>query len=137
VPYIKADKTPEEVLEEVFGILYSDDKEYLSMCDYLLAFKIGKCVSWDEYRSKIPDNILTKWGKVQKECYRQGYILDKIIDGKIYWSMIVMPGGTPSDICTLCERECRRREKINSGEARILLERYGIHEEKRCWDKGE
>ncbi len=62
----------------------------------------------------------------------------RVENGHIVWRQMI---GTTDirngDLCLVCERACRRREMLDSGEAKNLrLLNKGISEQKPCWDKG-
>ncbi len=55
-------------------------------------------MNWDDYRNKIDLTILEIWGKILRECNRNGFIFNeiKVINGvqKITWfQLIAQPGG--------------------------------------------
>jgi hypothetical protein len=114
--------------------------EYEAMVSYLLAYqRAGDMRRWDEFRHKIPDDLLTAWGTVLIECRRNGFVNPHVFNGEILWDQILDNGSGErrnADRCTLCERDCKRRELIDSGETkRLRILNPGYHEKPPCWDK--
>ena len=113
----------------------------------------GEHKSWDVFREKIPAPILEAWGLILSECRRNGYVgpvvkggdfTDKqFMGGKIVFQQILTTSDKPLDQCTLCERECLRRDEIGSGEAKRMHGKnkapgVKIYEERRpCYDQGQ
>lgn len=94
---------------------------------------------WDEFRHKIPDPLLKIWGDLLIECRRNGFVAPKAENGNIIWRQIYSNNDIINgDLCTLCDRECQRREKINSGEMKRLKQlNNGAQEPKPCWVEAE
>lgn len=136
MPFIKSDMTPHDVIVNIFGVLYKENKEYLAMLDCILAFYIVKNSNWEDYRKKVPPNILSLWNRVLTECYRQGYIFCGITGDEMTWFRIMTNKNKSNDLCSLCERPCVRRYKIDSGEQKRLYHEFGIREKNPCWHNG-
>jgi len=95
---------------------------------------------WDVFRLKLPDPLLKLWGDLLIECRRNGFVLPRAEDGQITWRQVCCTGRVSNygDQCTMCERQCGRREKINSGEMkRLRLLDKNFQEPKPCWYRGE
>jgi len=112
------------------------------MVSYLLAYQRGGDMRrWDEFRHKIPDDLLASWGTVLIECRRNGFVNPHVFNGEIVWDQILDNGSGErrnADYCTLCERDCKRRELIDSGETkRLRILNPGYHEKPPCWEKVE
>jgi len=107
-----------------------------SIIGYLTTYqRQGDNRRWDEFRNKIPSPLLKLWGDLLIECRRNGFVGPKIIDGKIVWYQVIGDHREQNgDLCTMCERDCMRRERIDSGEMKyIRLINKDIHEQKPCW----
>ncbi len=54
-------------------------------------------MNWDDYRNKIDLTILEIWGKILRECNRNGFIFNEIkaINGvqKITWNQVMVQSG--------------------------------------------
>jgi len=59
---------------------------------------------WDDFRGKIPESLLQKWGRVLKICRENGFINPVAKNGKIIFSQILSHkrNRKNSDKCTLC-----------------------------------
>jgi hypothetical protein len=139
-PLINRDETPEQVLRRVVGILYTDNDIFKSLVVLLGIFKklhsTGQ-IGWDEYRTKkMKPEALEMWGKIQSEMLRQGYLFSHVYDGQLYWKQITRHSGLAGlDPCTMCQRECKIRESVDSGEQRLEYLRTQKHNEpKKCWE---
>ena len=114
--------------------------EYEAMVSYLLAYQRGGDLRrWDEFRHKIPDDLLTAWGTVLIECRRNGFIGPRVENGEIVWMQVI---GTTDvrngDLCTMCDRACRRREMTDTGASKQMrLLNKGWREPRPCWDKAD
>jgi hypothetical protein len=110
--------------------------DYNSMVGFLTTFqRQGENRSWDTFRNKLPPLLLKLWGDLLIECRRNGFVLPAIDGDKIIWRQVIGNDSQDNgDLCTMCFRECRLREMVNSGEAKQLrLLNPGWHEPKPCW----
>lgn len=110
--------------------------DYKSIVGYLTTFqRQGENRRWDEFRNKIPSPLLKIWGDLLIECRRNGFVQPRAEDDQIIWRQLIGKSNIKnSDLCTMCERECQKREMINSGEMkRLRLLNNEIQEPKPCW----
>lgn len=84
--------------------------------------------NWENYRLKIPPDVLGQLGQILSECRRNGFMFSHAYEGKLKWHQIMTASGVKSDLCGLCERECKRREGIDNGWYR------GKVEPDPCWN---
>ena len=141
-PYMRLQKlpplvVPEEMPETTMSRIFNPG-EYDAMVTYLLAYQRGGDLRrWDEFRNRIPDELLISWGIVMIECKRNGFVNPHVFNGKIIWDQILENGSGErrnADLCTLCDRDCRRREMVDTGDMkRKKLMGIPIHEPKPCW----
>ena len=109
---IVATKAPRDILFLIFG----SDLELITkhLANYR---KAG--VGWDEYRKKIPDDLLAKWKEAAEECRKHGYLFAYSTGEKIIWHTIVADPKN-ADPCTVCiktyqEGLCKGKEvKLNN-----------------------
>ena len=128
---------PEELPETTMRRIFKEG-EYEAIFSYLMAYqRAGDMRRWDEFRHKVPDDLLAALKNVMIECKRNGFIHPQAFDGKIVWSQILDNGSGErrnADLCTLCDRDCRRREMVDTGDMkRKKLMGIPIHEPKPCW----
>jgi len=94
--------------------------------------------SWDEYRKKIkPEGILPTLEKILKECERNGFIGPTVNwKGKIVWQQALSNSDYFNlDLCTMCYRQCERREEIETGEAKWKRQHQrNYREPSSCWE---
>ncbi len=94
----------------------------------------GENRAWDTVRIKIPEDLLAIWGEILSECRRNGFIGPWAYGEKIHWRQVLSDNEAQGDLCTMCARECQRREDLNSGE---FTKRRGADpnytEPKPCW----
>lgn len=110
--------------------------DYQSIIGYLTTYqRQGENRRWDEFRNKIPPPLLKLWGDTLIECRRNGFVGPRAENGKILWRQAVSTNDIQNgDLCTMCERECRRREKINSGEWKWIKSlNKDTPEQRSCW----
>jgi len=115
---------PEVVLRSVMMNL-----DYEAMYDFLEKYQ-KKRPEWDDYRSKIPEPLLEKWGRVLKECRESGFISPRAHDGKIIFAQIQTHNRKNVDNCTLCTNSliagnCKGRLRPNAGKKTFV----------QCWGK--
>ena len=113
-----------------------DSADYQSIVALLTTYqRQGDNRRWDEFRHKIPVDLLKLWGDVLIECRRNGFIGPRVENGEIVWMQVIGNDVRNGDLCTMCERECRRREMINSGAAKQMrLLNKGWREPRPCWE---
>jgi len=114
--------------------------DYVIIKDILVAFhKQGDDRAWDEYRKKIKtESILPTLELILKECERNGFIGPTVsYKGKIVWQQILSNSDYFNlDLCTLCYRDCERREEIDTGEAKWRRQHQKNYREPApCWDR--
>jgi hypothetical protein len=134
-PLVVPEELPETTMRRIFK-----EGEYEALVSYLIAYqRAGDMRRWDEFRHKVPDDLLEALRTVMVECKRNGFIHPQAFDGKIVWSQILDNGSGPrrnADRCTLCERDCIRREMLETGEIkRRKILNPGYREPKPCWER--
>jgi hypothetical protein len=93
--------------------------------------RAGDHKSWDTFREKIPVLLLKAFGDVLIECRRNGFVSPRVeggeflkggdfVGGKIIFQQLISTNERTGDMCTMCERDCRRREQIENGELKII-----------------
>jgi len=115
-------------------------QDYRAMADYQIIVdhiasyqKTGENRRWDDYGHKIPDALRSIWRLILNECARNGFIAPYVYDGELHWRRI-MTHGKHTDLCSLCRRECIKRDDIDNGETkwrRMNVPNY--HEPTKCW----
>jgi len=112
--------------------------DYNALVQHIEAYqKAGDMRMWDSYAAKIPQALREKWSQVLLECRRNGFIAPYVYDGKLIWRQIRTHGPMTDDLCTTCDRECKTREMIDSGEAKWrAVNIKGWREPKKCWEVG-
>jgi hypothetical protein len=114
----------------------STSLDYETIVTHLTQYqKQGENRRWEEYRVKIPPPVLKIWGEILTDCRRNGFINPHVWDGKIMWNQIIATGpAETTDLCTLCDRVCQRREDIDTGEGKRMKTLDNNYEEpKPCW----
>ncbi len=114
-----------------------DSSDYAFMMKHLEQYqKQGDGRKWEEYRQKIAPDLLEIWGTVMVECRRNGFVNPRVRYGEIVFSQIISTGYCEdTDLCTLCERVCHRREMIDSGDLkRQKLINRQYQELEPCWE---
>ena len=117
----------------------TDGFSHASIRDYLSAHqRQGERRNWDVFREKIPEALLRAWGGVMVECRRNGFVGPRVDGDRIVFQQVISTNDRPGDLCTLCDRDCKRREQIDSGETRVIKEmnRNNSHwvEPRPCWE---
>ena len=113
-----------------------DSAEYKSIAEYLATYqRQGDYRRWDEFRNKIPLELLKIWGDILIECRRNGFCLPRAENNQIMWRQVISTNKIRNgDLCTMCDRECSIRERLDSGEAkRIRLMDSEAKEARKCW----
>ena len=139
-PLIKPQETPEQVLTRVFKTgNYQNLVDYENLTKHLVAHqKNGDHRRWDEYAEKIPMEIRNQWRVILVECARNGFIAPHVSEKKISWMRVMTHGPMTDDLCTLCRRECTKREDIDTGEGRRRKQENKKYEEpKKCWEAAQ
>ena len=132
-PLIKPQEMPPEIMKRII----KDSTDFVTIREMLKAYqRTGDNKAWDTFRQKIPDDILGLWGSILSECRRNGFIGPWAHDEKIHWRQILSTNKVVGDLCTLCKRECKRREDIDSGENKLRwLADNNFEEPKPCWEE--
>ncbi len=110
--------------------------DYMSIVGYLTTYqRQGENRRWEDFRNKIPPPLLKLWGDILIDCRRNGFISPMVEQERIIWRQVTSNDDHKNgDLCTMCYRECRRREMIDSGDAKQLrMMNKGWHEPKPCW----
>ena len=141
---IKLYERPKETMCRIFKCEIQDlegTPEYTMFVDIVNAYqKQGGEANWDEYRTKAKvSDILPQMTEVMTECKRNGFMAPRVdYSGKLYWQQIVSNSKDVHtlDKCTLCLRDCVRREMINDGTNKWKRQNEDFYvEPKACWDK--
>jgi len=111
---------PEEIIRSVMMNL-----DYEAIYEFLEKYR-KKRPEWDDYRSKIPEPLLEKWGLVLKACRENGFIYPITRDGKILFSQIQTHDRINVDNCTLCTNSiiagtCKGRIKYIEGKKTFVF----------------
>jgi hypothetical protein len=136
-PLINPEEFPLQTMRRIFKVVELDhSSDFLTIRDLIRTYqKQGENRKWDEFRHKIPDPLLSLWEEVLSECRRNGFVGPWVEDDTIKWKQLLSVNNAQGDLCTLCSRECRRREEINSGESRQRRQNDINYEEpKPCWE---
>lgn len=136
-PVIIPEEMPETTMRRIFQESRLDDSaDYQSIIGYLTTYqRQGDNRRWDEFRNKIPPPLLKLWGALLIECRRNGFVGPRVENERIVWRQVIGTSNIHNgDLCTMCERECMRREKIDSGEWKYIRSlNKDIPEQKPCW----
>lgn len=140
-PVVIPSETPRQTMCRIFKTPVENlegHPDYVSMREYLATYqRAGDAKRWDDFRNKIPVGLLDRFGTVLVECRRNGFILPAAEGDVITWRQVVSTHGEPGDLCTMCERPCRRREMIETGELKKIKTFNKQHKEKPpCWAEG-
>lgn len=137
-PVIIPEEMPQQTMRRIFQTpVLRNSADYQSIVALLTTYqRQSDNRHWDDFRNKIPPDLLKLWGDVMVECRRNGFIGPRVENGEIVWMQVI---GTTAirngDLCTMCDRACRRREMIDTGatkQMRIL--NPGWREPKPCWE---
>jgi hypothetical protein len=138
-PVIIPEEMPQQTMRRIFQTpVLRNSADYQSIVALLTTYqRQSDNRHWDDFRNKIPPDLLKLWGDVMVECRRNGFIGPRVENGEIVWMQVI---GTTAirngDLCTMCDRACRRREMIDTGatkQMRIL--NPGWREPKPCWER--
>ena len=137
-PVIKPAELPETTMRRILhASRLHDNADYISIVGYLTAYqRQGDNRRWDEFRNKIPAELLKLWGDILIECRRNGFCLPRAENDQIRWRQVINTNDIPNgDLCIMCDRECKIRETIDSGQdkRRRLTSNQGIRETRKCW----
>jgi len=135
-PLVIPQETPEQTLMRIFkSVNYENSVDFKIIIEHLGSYqKAGNNGRWDDYVNKIPDVLRKTWGLILAECARNGFIAPYVYDGKLIFRQVVTRG-KQADLCTLCRRECLKRENTDSGEYKWRIENVnGFREPKKCWE---
>lgn len=139
-PVVIPEEMPSRTMRRIFQVSnLRDSADYQSIVALLTTYqRQGDNRRWDDFRNKIPPDLLKLWGDVLIECRRNGFIGPRVESGEIVWMQVIGTNDARNgDLCTMCERECRRREMIDSGEAkRLRIFNKCWHEPRPCWERG-
>ena len=136
-PVVIPEEMPTKTMRRIFQESdLRDSADYQSIVALLTTYqRQGDNRRWDEFRHKIPVDLLKLWGDVLIECRRNGFIGPRVENGEIVWMQVIGNDVRNGDLCTMCDRECRRREMIDSGEAkRMRMLNKGWRESRVCWE---
>ena len=138
-PVIVPEELPEMTMRRIFQESHlTDSADYQSIIGYLTTYqRQGDNRRWDEFRNKIPSPILKLWGDLLIECRRNGFVGPRVEDDKLVWRQVIGTDDSRNgDLCTMCDRECRRREMIDSGDLKHQkIINPGYQERKPCWTR--
>ena len=119
----------------------SESSDYTALVNLLTTYqRQGENRRWDDFRYKIPPELLVIFGNICKECLRNGFTGPRIENGNLVfyqmygdvWEINDVRNG---DLCTFCERDCIRREMIDSGSLKFARSRNPeFSEPKTCWE---
>ena len=116
-PTVKPETTPDEIIREALPSL--EDRRVLAR--HLIQYRKIEA-QWDDYRKKIPDNLLKALAEINAEMRRNGFFglgamttrddmlrftWHQAVDNRVKEPII------PGTLCDACERKCARREKEN------------------------
>ena len=92
--------------------------------------------AWEEYRKAIPDDMLATMQEIFIECRRNGFVNPHVRNDQIVFDQVTAQGSCgDTDPCTMCARECEKREAIDTEE--IKKQRgasgTGYQEPLLCW----
>ena len=111
-PTVKTLKHPNHIVDE-----FMDWNDKDQMIKHLIAYqKLGDDRNWDNYRKKIPDELLEKWGNVILQCRMNGYLYPRAYDNKIIWKTMTFYHPEVCDQRSVCPKafiagECKGQLK--------------------------
>ncbi len=136
-PVVIPEEMPGTTMRRIFKASdLRESEDYESIKKHLNQYKKqGDNGRWEEYRFKIPPDLLETWRILLIECKRNGFANPHMRRGEIVFDQLISPGkNVDTDACTLCERDCRIRENIDAGECkRLKLIDNSYREPKKCW----
>jgi hypothetical protein len=95
---VTPNRYPEEIMQDV--LTYGERE---SLTEYLTTYQRTK-PEWDNFKSKLPDILLSKLKTILSDCRKNGFVNPHIQQGKIVWRQIMGNERSrgESDECTLC-----------------------------------
>jgi hypothetical protein len=93
---------------------------------------------WDEYRKGVPEDMLETMQQLFVECRRNGFINPHVRNERIVFDQIISQGSCgDTDPCVMCDRECRKRDDIDTGEVKRqrVIHGAGYVEPRLCWQE--
>jgi hypothetical protein len=134
------EELPKTTMCRIFKVSdLSDSDEYKITMGHLRAYqKKAAFQGWDEYRKVIPEDILSTMQEIFIEFRRNGFVNPHVRDDHIVFDQVIAQGSCgDTDPCTMCFRECQKRDDIDTGE--IKRQRAangpGYEEPRLCWQK--
>lgn len=128
---------PETTMRRIFQAEnLNTSADYQSIVGFLATYqRQGDNRRWDDFRAKIPEPILKLWGDCLIECRRNGFVNPRVENGQIVWSQVLGDDRERNgDLCTMCCRDCKRRDMIDSGDLKQLkIINKTYPEPKPCW----
>ena len=95
---VKTIKHPTQIVDE-----FMDWNDKDQMIKHLITYqKSGDDRNWDNYRNRIPDELLEKWGNVILQCRMNGYLSPRAYDNKIVWKTMTTYHPEMCDQCSAC-----------------------------------
>ncbi|MFA5747469.1 MAG: hypothetical protein WC926_05390 [Candidatus Paceibacterota bacterium] len=119
--------------------IFKDGDDLKAMIGFLTTYQRGgDNRRWDDYRAKMPDDLIELWGTLLIECRRNGFVCPQAENGKLVWHQVTDNGHAQNgDKCTMCERPCTLRRDIDCGKMKHirLLNKNNPEwkEPKTCW----
>lgn len=117
-----------QIPREIIGDLYEPLK--------IILIGWGKArerTSWEEYASKIAPDIRDKMAQVFKELRRNGYYNPRVREDRIVVDFCFIretdQRQDSRDLCTVCERECSRKD------VRGVFKTLNGSVIKKCWEE--
>ena len=140
-PVVTPEEMPETTMRRIFKEFdLSLSADLQSIIGYLTSYqRTGENRRWEDFRNKIPPPILKLWGDLLIECRRNGFVAPRVENETIVWRQVTSNDAQRNgDLCTMCDRECKRREMIDSGNAKQMRMmktggEHGWHEPSPCW----
>lgn len=103
---------PNQIIDE-----FMDWSDKDLMIKHLISYqKLGDDRNWDNYRKKIPDELLQKWANIIFKCRMSGFIAPRAYDNKIVWKTMITYHPEMCDQCSVCPKtfisgECQGKLK--------------------------
>ncbi|HSW62192.1 MAG TPA: hypothetical protein VLH56_02555 [Dissulfurispiraceae bacterium] len=121
---IKAQKTPHEIIGNYEDMIKKTLMGWGKAKDF---------TTWKEFAAKLSPDISSILAETFAELRRNGYVNPRVNDDKIVVDYICYHKGNHTDkaldICTLCERECSRKDWRG-----VFKKDRDSNEVKRCWE---
>jgi len=95
---VVAKQTPKEIIADVLD--YSD----LEAMTKYLSERQKSDAEWDQFRKKIPDDLLDKWQGIMSRCRENGFFRPRVRNGEIVWDQLTANRKDYQryDKCTIC-----------------------------------